>query len=160
MIGAFMLILTIKRRYLQLLLACFLFIISCVPTRDNVEDKEWLEARLRKRINDFYISFITNKPKILWELNSESFKKGEDKEKYIEYVKKRNFVAEYYKTDFFIEKIEIREKRAKVKIKLSIKFDKDSNIDESFVYDYWTFENNDWFIAHASSTSKSRVGWW
>jgi hypothetical protein len=151
---------------LRLLGALFLLTTvcaGCAVMRVKVEDKDWLEKRLVKRINSYQSSYLKNEPEKMWglTLNSIPGKGGTDKENYIKLIKGSNHMATYYKVKYLIYGIEIREKKARVKMTYLVQEKEDSVVSEAGLHDFWIFENDDWFFVTGGKPELYLPkGWW
>jgi hypothetical protein len=124
----------------------------------KVEDKDWLKARLGKRLKEFQTSLLENDMEKAWDIRSGSFKKIFNKNDYIGYLKDEQ-IGEHYKVKYSVENIDIREKRAKVKIRSILQKQKIGCVCEFDLYEYWEFEEGDWFLDERGSTA-IRADWW
>lgn len=138
------------------------FIIGCAGKQVRKSDKKWMEERLVKRIDEFQTNYLSNKPENVRPIMLGEKKKGLDGIGINpNYLAKDNHMSKYYEAKYEIVGIEMREKKAKVKISYFVQDRKDADIMEAGVYDFWAFEDDDWYFAFGGKDEFYKAeGWW
>lgn len=147
-------------RYKSLFAGVFLMLIVCSScARVRIKDEEWLETRLRRRINQFSTYFLENELEKMWDMRSSWFKKSFMKEDYIEYLEGLSYRRSYYKYKVKAQQIEMKDKKAIATVMHIEQEKKDSKPKRMFSYYYWEFEDDDWYFIE-ESMAPCKPGWW
>jgi hypothetical protein len=106
---------------------------------------------LKKRIERFYFEI---NPAKAWELFSKDLKKAHEnnKEEFIKYFDEQNPFKELKNIQFSIEEINIKNNKARVKMRFSGEVISSGEKFDEILYDYWIFENNNWYMDDPNRT--------
>jgi hypothetical protein len=144
-------------------LLLFIFAVSCLPAKVRITDKKWMRDRLIQRIDEFQTNYLENRPDKVrsFMLSEKNKEEPGDKKSFEEYLKKDSHMSRYYEVKYKIEDVEIKCKKAKVKMTYLVKDRKDSDFMRAGLFDYWVFEGDNWFFAFGGKPEFYEAeGWW
>lgn len=143
----------------KLIIVLLLLMTSGCGMKHVKKDPAQMEAQLKNRIERYRMYFMKHEFYMMWEMRSEKYRAGMSRSDFLGYLDGQSYVTRYYRSEYVVDWIELKDSQAKVKIRHLEQEKKDSQKNEYFLYEYWIYENDNWFFDEGTSEMSYKVGW-
>jgi len=144
-------------------LSMFLLLLIFGCTASQVKDDESIKAQLLKRVNDFQ-GHLINKDVAKAELITLASKNEPGKgvvSRYIGTFKEGGHMASHTNIEYTVSHIEIRESKAKVKLKYMVTQKEGLKPEEATMFNFWQYDDGEWYFLFGGKPEFYKpLSWW